>query len=161
MNPLNQYSFILIAGLALLAVGGFFWFTGFTRRKSLALAALAVAFIAVWSGLRTGASAFQDAAQAEVVIREARMPVLVEFYSDYCAGCLAARPTLDALEVDLKDELKIIRLDVASPSGQALGAELRLYATPTFIFFDAEGRELWRRIGTLDPAEVRAAVGKS
>jgi thioredoxin 1 len=161
MNPLNQYSFILIAGLALLAVGGFFWFTGFTGRKSLALAALAVAFIAVWSGLRTGASAFQDAAQAEVVIREARMPVLVEFYSDYCAGCLAARPTLDALEVDLKDELKIIRLDVASPSGQALGAELRLYATPTFIFFDAEGRELWRRIGTLDPAEVRAAVGKS
>jgi thioredoxin 1 len=161
MNPLNQYSFILIAGLALLAVGGFFWFTGLTRRKSLALAALAVAFIAVWSGLRTGASAFQDAAQAEVVIREARMPVLVEFYSDYCAGCLAARPTLDALEVDLKDELKIIRLDVASPSGQALGAELRLYATPTFIFFDAEGRELWRRIGTLDPAEVRAAVGKS
>lgn len=161
MNPLNQYSFILIAGLALLAVGGFFWFMGFTRRKSLALAVLAVAFIAVWSGLRTGASAFQDAAQAEVVIREARMPVLVEFYSDYCAGCLAAKPTLDALEVDLKDELKIIRMDVASPSGQALGAELRLYATPTFIFFDAEGKELWRRIGTLDPAEVRAAVGKS
>ena len=158
MNPLNQYSFIIIAGLALLAVGGYFWFTGFTRRKAAALAALVAAFGAVWIGLRTGASAYQDSTQARVVIREAEVPVLVEFYSDYCAGCLAAKPTLDALETELRGELKVIRMDVASPAGQSLGDELRIHVTPTFILFDPQGNELWRRIGTLDPAEVYAAI---
>jgi thiol-disulfide isomerase/thioredoxin len=161
MNPLNQYSFIVIAGLVLLGLGGAFWFTGFTRRKALALALVTAAFIAVWSGLRTGASAYQQPAQAQIVIREAQRPVLVEFYSDYCAGCLAAKPTLDSLEAELANELTVIRLDVASPAGEDLRGTLKLYATPTFILFDAQGNEIWRRVGTLDPGEVREAVGKS
>jgi hypothetical protein len=27
--------------------------------------------------------------------------------------------------------------------------------TPTFVFFDAGGEELWRTVGTLDPGVVR------
>ncbi|CAG0956094.1 hypothetical protein ANRL2_00481 [Anaerolineae bacterium] len=30
--------------------------------------------------------------------------------------------------------------------------------TPTFIFFDAQGNELWRDIGGLDPQKVRDSI---
>lgn len=161
LNPLNQFSFLLVAGLSLAGLLAAFYFTGFSRRKGLALGVVAAAFAVVWLNLRTGTSAIQDAAQAELVIRNARQPVLVEFYSDYCAGCLAARPTLDALERELKGELTVIRLDVASAAGRELGGQLDLRGTPTFILFDSYGREIWRNSGGLDAAEVRAVLGMS
>jgi len=30
--------------------------------------------------------------------------------------------------------------------------------TPTFVFFDAEGNELWRALGTLDAEQVRQTM---
>jgi len=30
--------------------------------------------------------------------------------------------------------------------------------TPTFIFFDAEGNEVWRMIGNFDPQKVRDSI---
>jgi thiol-disulfide isomerase/thioredoxin len=87
--------------------------------------------------------------------------VLVEFYSDYCTGCLAARPALDALEQELEDHLAVIRLDVASSAGRELGEQLGLRVTPTFILFDAEGREMWRMLGELDAGAVRNALGQT
>ena len=30
--------------------------------------------------------------------------------------------------------------------------------TPTFIFFDAQGNEVWRMIGNFDPQKVRDSV---
>lgn len=161
MNPLNQFSYVIIAALALLVLAAGFWWTGFTRRKWLALGAAAAACLVLWAGLRTGASAWQDPRQAETAIRESELPVLIEFYSDYCAGCLAAKPTLDSLEEELKGELTIIRLDVASVAGRELGRELNLLITPTFILFDAQGNELWRMLGGLDASAVREALGKS
>lgn len=161
LNPLNQFSFLLVAGLSLAALLAAFYFTGFDRRKGLALGAAAAAFAVAWLNLRTGPGAVQDAAQAELAIRNSHQPVLVEFYSDYCAGCLAARPTLDALERELQGKLTIIRLDVASPAGRELGGQLDLRATPTFILFDRDGREIWRNAGGLDAAEVRAALNET
>lgn len=161
LNPFNQYSFLLIAagGLVLLAAG--LALTGLTRRKAGAWLVAAAALAVAWLGLRTGPSEFQAADQAELVIRAAERPVLVEFYSDYCAGCLAAKPTLDALERDLKDHLQVIRLDVASAAGRELGEQLDLRVTPTFILFDTAGREIWRSLGSLDGPAVRAALDQS
>lgn len=161
LNPFNQYSFLLIAagGLVLLAAG--LALTGLTRRKAGAWLVAAAALAVAWLGLRTGPSEFQAADQAELVIRAAERPVLVEFYSDYCAACLAAKPTLDALERDLKDHLQVIRLDVASAAGRELGEQLDLRVTPTFILFDTAGREIWRSLGSLDGPAVQAALDQS
>ncbi len=30
--------------------------------------------------------------------------------------------------------------------------------TPTFIFFDAQGNEVWRAIGNFDPQKVRDSI---
>jgi thiol:disulfide interchange protein len=158
MSFLNIYSFIIIAiaviGLFIL----FFAWTGWNKRKVLALIALAAAFGLTWWGLRTGAGTTRDPGAAQLVIRQTETPVLIEFYSDFCVGCLAARITVDQLERDLKGQLTVVRLDVASGAGVSLSRQLKATGTPTFILFDAQGQEIWRTVGALNADEVRAAL---
>ncbi len=159
LNPFNQYSFLLAAGAALLGLAALFFYTGWSRRKAAAWVIVAAALGAAWLGLRPGPGTTQELAEAELVIRSAERPVLVEFYSEYCVACLAAKPTLDTLERELKDDLKVIRLDVGSTAGRELGTQLGLRVTPTFVLFDAAGQEVWRSMGSLDASAVRTALG--
>jgi thioredoxin-related protein len=65
------------------------------------------------------------------------------------------KPIVDGLEQELAGRLRVIRLNVQDPVGKALAGELGFRMTPTFIFFDAQGKEAWREVGRLDAARVR------
>jgi len=155
MNPLSQFSYVWISALVVIALTVYFWYTGFNWRKGLALGFIIISLVAAWWVLRPEASSVQAADEARLIIREAQQPVLVEFYSEYCAACLAAQTTLNQLEQDLADQLTVVRIDVASTAGQDLSQQLNLQYTPTFILFDVQGNEVWRMVGGLDDAEVR------
>lgn len=155
MNPLSQFSYVWISALVVIALAAYFWYTGFNLRKGLVLGFITVSLVVAWWGLRPEASSVQAADEARLIIREAQQPVLVEFYSEYCAACLAAQATLNQLELDLADRLTVVRIDVASTAGQDLSQQLNLQYTPTFILFDMQGNEIWRMVGGLDEAEVR------
>jgi thioredoxin-related protein len=42
--------------------------------------------------------------------------------------------------------------------GRELGLVYGFEFTPTFIFFDAQGNEVWRMVGQFDPQKVRDAL---
>ncbi len=65
---------------------------------------------------------------------------------------------MDELENELGDRLLIIRLNVQEEVGRELAPVYGFGFTPTFIFFDAEGKELWREVGGLNPQRVRESV---
>lgn len=161
LTLLNQFSYVFLAAGVLLGLAAWLALTGLSRRKLIVFGATIAALALSWAWLRPGTGLTQSDAPAELVIREARSPVLVEFYSEYCLGCLATESTLDALEAELKGRLSIVRLDISSPAGRQLSAQLNAHFTPTFILFDAEGREIWRAVGELNAAAVRDALGKS
>jgi thioredoxin-related protein len=62
---------------------------------------------------------------------------------------------VDRLEDEMQDRLDVIRLNMQDRAGRELGARFGFIATPTFILFDADGQEIWRAVGTLDPNQVR------
>ena len=64
------------------------------------------------------------------------------------------KPIVDGLESEYKGRLVVIRVDIQSETGRALAPLYNFQYTPTFIFFDAGGKELWRSIGQLDPLKV-------
>ena len=66
---------------------------------------------------------------------------------------------MNRLKAEFPDRLKVVSVDVQSSLGKALAPEYGKL-TPTFIFFDGEGEELWRRIGTLEADEVRQSIEK-
>ena len=67
---------------------------------------------------------------------------------------------MDGLEKELGSRLRIVRVNVQDQVGRELAPVYHFEYTPTFIFFDARGQEVWRSIGEIDAARVRASVAQ-
>ncbi len=65
---------------------------------------------------------------------------------------------MDGLEQQLSGKLEIVRINIQEPVGRELAPVYDFEYTPTYIFFDANGTELWRTIGEIDPQKVRDSV---
>ncbi|HET7009917.1 MAG TPA: hypothetical protein VFI11_04010 [Anaerolineales bacterium] len=66
---------------------------------------------------------------------------------------------MDGIERELAGRLRVLRVNIQEPAGAELSRAMGAAFTPTFIFFDEQGREVWRSVGRLDPNDVRLAVG--
>lgn len=75
-------------------------------------------------------------------------------------ACVALKPVVDRLEAETQGRLVVLRVNVQSPAGRELAAFYGFEYTPTFIFFDAQGVERWRMVGSLDPERVLAELGQ-
>lgn len=64
---------------------------------------------------------------------------------------------MNGLKDEFPGELQVVSVDVQSALGRELVREYGSY-TPTFVFYDGQGIELWRSVGTLDADEVRESL---
>lgn len=62
---------------------------------------------------------------------------------------------MDELEQEVGDQIHIIRLNIQETVGMELAPVYGFEFTPTFIYFDAQGNEIWRAVGEFDPQQVR------
>lgn len=67
---------------------------------------------------------------------------------------------MDGLESELSPKLNIIRINIQDQVGRELGPVYNFEYTPTYIYFDAHGNELWRSVGDIDPQRVRDSVNQ-
>ncbi len=65
---------------------------------------------------------------------------------------------MDGLEQQLSGKLDIVRINIQEPVGRQLAPVYDFEYTPTYIYFDSKGNELWRTIGEIDPQKVRDSV---
>jgi hypothetical protein len=68
------------------------------------------------------------------------------------------KPVVDRLETEMGDRLLILRVNVQDKDASDLLKKYGFEYTPTFIFLDGEGRELWKQIGDLDVARVQQSL---
>lgn len=64
---------------------------------------------------------------------------------------------MNGLKAEFPEELRVLSVDVQSSFGRELTNEYGKF-TPTFIFFDPQGEEVWRSVGTLDADDVRQLI---
>jgi len=62
---------------------------------------------------------------------------------------------VDELEQEIGDDIHFIHLNIQDPIGMELAPVYSFEATPTFIYFDSKGNEIWRMVGEFDPQMVR------
>ncbi|MBK7447971.1 MAG: hypothetical protein IPJ47_00560 [Anaerolineales bacterium] len=62
---------------------------------------------------------------------------------------------MDEPEQGISDEIHFIRLNIQETIGMELAPVYGFEFTPTFIYFDAQGSEVWRMVGEFDPQRVR------
>jgi len=82
------------------------------------------------------------------------LPRLIDLGASKCIPCKAMAPILVELRNEYADVFETIFIDVWENPPAAEPYSINLI--PTQIFFDAEGRELWRHEGFLGKADILA-----
>jgi len=84
------------------------------------------------------------------VIDTSTVPVLVDFYADWCPPCRRLTPLLETLSEQLDGQLKIVKLDVDNSN---LASQFGVMNIPTMILFK-DGEEVNRLIGNQSKARL-------
>ncbi|MDZ4401901.1 thioredoxin family protein [Prosthecobacter sp.] len=89
-------------------------------------------------------------------VRTAKVPVLVEFYADWCGPCKVVGPMVDELAQELKGKAIVIRINVDEEP--KLAREHGVRGIPAFIAYKS-GRETGREVGGIPKERMRALLG--
>lgn len=85
-----------------------------------------------------------DESNFEAEVKNASLPVLVDFWAEWCPPCRKLGPTLEEVAVELDGQLKIVKVNVQEAS--ALATENGVMNIPTMIIFK-NGEEAIRIVG--------------
>lgn len=158
----NQFSFVLMSLGVLVGIVVLLRALRQSWRVTAGAAlVVAAAALAAFMALRPGLSDVDSVQAAESMLQSGK-PTMVEFFSNYCINCLAARPQVDALISDIEarhaDGVNILRIDIHTGFGRELRERYGFSYTPEFILFDRDGQEIWRAHTPPTPAQIDDAV---
>ena len=100
--------------------------------------------------------ALDDASFARVVA-DAPVPVLVDFYADWCGPCRIIAPQVEALARRHAGRALVAKLD--TDRAQATAGRLGIRSIPALVAFRG-GRETGREVGVVPPARLEALLAR-
>ena len=94
-------------------------------------------------------------AEFQKIVEGASVPVVVDFYADWCGPCHAMAPILDDFALMRKGDVLVLKLDTDANPGTAKRYGIR--GIPTVISF-RDGKELRRHVGVGDKQVLEGLV---
>jgi cytochrome c-type biogenesis protein len=89
----------------------------------------------------------------------ARLPVMIEFYSEYCEICEKMEPMIAELKKECGESVADIKqVDVFGEEGGDLARKFGVFAVPTFVFLDGGGREEIRLVGYQSKTDLMRSI---
>jgi thioredoxin 1 len=70
----------------------------------------------------------------ETEVLKSNVPVLVDFYADWCGPCHAIAPTIEALSNEFEGKVKFVKVDV--DSNQDVASSYEIMSIPTIMLFE-------------------------
>ncbi len=97
-----------------------------------------------------------DATFADEVLKS-DLPVVVDFWAEWCGPCRIIAPILKELAGEMKGKVKIAKIDVDSNKGVA--GQFGIQGIPTLIFF-RDGKPVDQKVGVAGKDVLREAMEK-
>ncbi|MBW3627717.1 MAG: thioredoxin [Gemmatimonadetes bacterium] len=92
------------------------------------------------------------------VLRDSEVPVVVDFYADWCGPCKMMAPLLDDLARARAGEILVAKLD--TDRNPAMASRFNIRGIPNLIVF-RDGREVAREVGAIPRRRLDALVNSA
>ena len=90
-----------------------------------------------------------------VNIISSNKPVLVDFYADWCAPCKQMPAILKEVKLALKENVKIIKVNV--DKNPAIASKFQIRSIPTVMVFK-NGEAQWTGVGVRSANEIKTIL---
>ena len=87
----------------------------------------------------------------EEMLSGSDLPVLVDFYADWCGPCQMMVPILEQVNNQLKDRLRIVKIDTEKYAN--LATQYQISALPTLVLFK-QGQPVDRIEGVMQAQQL-------
>ena len=96
-----------------------------------------------------------DDANFETEVLKASGPVLVDFWAEWCGPCKALSPLVDELAGEMKDKIKVVKINIDEAPEAPTKYGVR--GIPTLMIFK-DGKVVETRVGGLPKAQLKQWV---
>ena len=86
----------------------------------------------------------------EQEVLKSNIPVLVDFYADWCGPCKMLSPTVDEVAAE-NDDIKVVKVNV--DESQEVAIKYQVMSIPTLVVIK-NGNEVNRSVGLIDKEEI-------
>ena len=97
-------------------------------------------------------------AQFEEIVLKSDVPVLVDFWAEWCGPCKQIAPALDELSKEMDGKLKIVKMNV--DENNQVPTDFRIQAIPTLMLFN-NGEMVARQMGALSKSKIESWVSST
>lgn len=93
--------------------------------------------------------------QWDTVVLQSDLPVLVDFWAEWCGPCRAMAPLVDKLADELKGKVRVVKLNTSDNT--EVPAKYGITAIPTFLLIK-QGKQVKSMVGSQSYAAFKANV---
>jgi thioredoxin 1 len=104
----------------------------------------------------SNATAVSDSTFEQEVV-QSDVPVIVDFWAEWCGPCRMIAPILDELAEEYAEKLKVVKVDVDANGKTA--SQFSVMSIPTLLFFK-DGKVQDQVVGALPKKQLREKVEK-
>ncbi len=94
----------------------------------------------------------------EQSVLQSDVPVLVDFWAEWCGPCKAIGPSIEQLASEYSGKAKVFKLDVDADG--ELAQQYGIMSIPALVVFKG-GKEVDRMVGAAPKAQIAALIDRS